>query len=163
MMHIEDIPVWLATFVTRWHSGRCAPWLARTNDTIGGHSGRMATLALHFWGDGASRDLLAACIKHDLGEYSVADVPYTAKTDPDLRSALDRLEAAALARVGMSYDLSVDDADRLKFLDRLDAYLWARHHAPQIIGWQEWRDDLKKLRDLAEKVGVDLSCCGEAL
>jgi hypothetical protein len=37
--------------------------------------------------------------------------------------------------------LSAQDRDRLKYLDRLDAYLWAQHHAPQIMDRADWRED----------------------
>lgn len=156
MTHITPPDAWYATFVNRWHSGQSSPWLAKTGDNIGGHSGRMAALALHFWGDGASRELLVACIVHDLGEYSVADVPCTAKRDPTLRATLDRLEDAALARMRMTYSLSIDDADRLRFLDRLDAYLWAQHHAPDLVNSDAWFEDYDAIFNMAERLKVTL-------
>ena len=146
---------WLATFVTRWHSGASAPYLAHTNDRIGGHSGRMGVLALHYWPD-CSRDMLVACLTHDLGEYAVADVPYPAKTDY-LRGMLDDLEAEALSAMGITFPaLDSTDRDRLKFLDRLDAYLWADHHAPQLMIRADWLADLSQLIELADAVGVEL-------
>jgi len=30
--------------------------------------------------------------------------------------------------------------DRLKYLDRLDAYLWAQHNAPHLLERVDWRD-----------------------
>ena len=146
---------WLATFVTRWHSGASAPYLAHTQDRIGGHSGRMGILALHYWPD-CSRDLLVACLTHDLGEYSTADVPAPAKIDY-LRGMLDDLEAEALSAMGIKFpELDSTDRDRLKFLDRLDAYLWADHHAPQLMIRADWLADLSQLIELADAVGVEL-------
>ena len=69
---------WLATFVTRWHSGDSSPWLAKTQDDIGGHQGRMGALALTVWPD-CSRELLVACLCHDLGEYGACDAPVGAR------------------------------------------------------------------------------------
>ena len=146
---------WLATFVTRWHSGASAPYLAHTQDRIGGHSGRMGILALHYWPD-CSRDLLVACLTHDLGEYSTADVPAPAKIDY-LRAMLDDLEAETLSAMGITFPaLDSTDRDRLKFLDRLDAYLWADHHAPQLMIRADWLADLSQLIELADAVGVEL-------
>lgn len=146
---------WLATFVTRWHSGASAPYLAHTQDRIGGHSGRMGILALHYWPD-CSRDLLVACLTHDLGEYAVADVPYPAKTDY-LRGMLDDLEAEALSSMGIKFpELDITDRDRLKFLDRLDAYLWARMHCKPLTKTKAWRADKAALLVMAVALGVKL-------
>ena len=147
---------WMATFVTRWHAGTSAPWLAHTMDRIGGHGGRMAVLALHFWPD-ASRDLLAACVAHDLGEYVAGDLPWSAKAaSHDFAMASSLIEANALEAMGFDMDISRADLRRLKFLDRLDAYLWAQHHAPQIMSREDWVLAGKWLVDDAEAVGVTL-------
>lgn len=129
---------WLATFVRRWHAN---PDLCHTVDPIGAHSGRMAVLALHLFGDTASRELLVGCLCHDLGEYRTGDVAQPAKRDPELRDALNRIERNAIVAMGMAYTLNEIDAKRLKYLDRLDAYLWALHHAPQIIDGKGWPED----------------------
>jgi 5'-deoxynucleotidase YfbR-like HD superfamily hydrolase len=128
---------WLASLVRRWH---CNPHLSHTVDLVAAHSGRMGIMALEIFGRDASRELLAACLVHDLGEWATGDIPFDAKRDPDLRDASDRLEATALADMGLLFDLSARDARRLKYLDRLDAYLWAQHHAPQLLTRQDWRD-----------------------
>ena len=146
---------WLACFVTRWHSGRSSPWLAKTNDTIHGHGGRMAVLAQVLFDDW-SADLILACINHDMGEWGAADVPYEAKRDPAMRSADDRLEGDCLDRLGLCYAVSEIDARRLKFIDRLDAYLWCQLHAPQIQSGLGWPDDLAWLLGEADCLGVDL-------
>ena len=128
---------WRATFTRRWHANAA---LCHTVDPVGYHSGRMGVLALHFWGAGASRDLLVACLCHDLGESATGDVPWDVKRDnPDLKAILDRVEGKALADMGLAFDLSPDDARRLQFLDRLDAYLWAKHHAPHVLNMPDWR------------------------
>lgn len=147
---------WLASFVRRWH---CHPDLCHTVDPISGHSARMGILALHLWGAGASRDLLVACACHDLGERATGDVPWHAKRDcPELAGLLDVLENRARTAMGMFYEVSADDFRRLKFLDRLDAYLWAKHHAPHIMdrdGWPEAREWLQREADeLQAEVGL---------
>lgn len=147
---------WMATFVTRWHAGTSAPWLAHTVDRIGGHGGRMAVLALYFWPD-ASRDLLAACVTHDLGEYVAGDLPWSVKgANPEFVTASDAIQGHALEAMGFDMDISRTDLRRLKFLDRLDAYLWAQHHAPQIMSREDWVMAGQWLVDEAEAMEVAL-------
>ena len=142
---------WLAGFVTRWHAGTSAPWLARTGDTVAGHSGRMAALALWLWPD-ASRDLLAACILHDLGEYREGDLPWsTTRANTDLAEAQAR-EDMGLPEISMD----VTDSNRLNFLDRLDAYLWAQHHAPEIMSRDDWATAHLRLQTMAGDLGATL-------
>jgi len=131
---------WYATFTPRWHAGDSAPWLSRTGDAVGWHGARMAILARLTWAD-ASPALIWACIAHDLGEAAAGDAPVAAKADPTLAGALDRIEGAAIAAMGMDYPLSARDRDRLKYLDRLDAYLWMQHHAPHLADRDDWRRD----------------------
>jgi hypothetical protein len=128
---------WYATLTPRWHAGDSAPWLARSGDTVGAHGARMAIMARQMWPD-ASPALIWACIAHDLGEASAGDAPLAAKADPTLKNALDRLEAQAMAEMGIDMPLSPRDRDRLKYLDRLDAYLWAAHHAPHLMDRADW-------------------------
>jgi 5'-deoxynucleotidase YfbR-like HD superfamily hydrolase len=113
----------------------------------------MGVLALTVW-PGCSRELLVACLCHDLGEYGACDAPVGAKADPTLRATLDRLEEAALARLQLSFGLSVDDTAKLRFLDRWDAFLWAQHHAPQIIDRADWQADRRALYVMALDLGV---------
>jgi 5'-deoxynucleotidase YfbR-like HD superfamily hydrolase len=106
----------------------------------------MGVLALHLWPD-CSRELLKACLCHDLGESVTGDVPWMAKSDYPLSEALDRLECIALADMGMLFDLNkLTDQRRLKYLDRLDAYLWAKHHAPKLARGKKWRKARKWLK-----------------
>jgi 5'-deoxynucleotidase YfbR-like HD superfamily hydrolase len=144
---------WLSTFTRRWH---CNPHLAHTVDPVGYHGARMAVLALEYWGAVASRELLVACICHDLGEWATGDVPYDAKRDAALKAHLDRIEDAALHKMGLAFSLSLDDQRRLKFLDRLDAYLWAEHHAPGLMARDDWKADQAWLA--AEREALGISC-----
>ncbi len=145
---------WLATFTRRWHTN---PDLCHTVDPVGAHSARMGVLALQIWGAGASRDLLMACLCHDLGESVVGDMPATAKHDPRLAGPLGIAEDRALAAMGLAFDLSADDARRLKFLDRLDAYHWAAHHAPHVLARDDWRASLAWLVSERDSLGVEVA------
>ena len=138
---------WLATFTRRWHAN---PDMCHTIDPVSGHSARMGVLALKLWPD-ASRDLLVACLCHDLGEHMTGDVAWPAKQDPELGAALDRIEEASLKAMGLFYALPERDAKRLKYLDRLDAYLWTQHHRPDILSRDGWPEALAWLeREWAE-------------
>ena len=125
---------WLACMVRRWHAN---PALAHTNDPLNGHGGRMAVLALVCWPD-ASRELIIACITHDLGESVTGDIPFGA---PNKDNAAEQL---ALEALGFGKWLDPVRKARLLWLDRLDAYYWATHHAPWLVvtapEWvQAWR------------------------
>jgi hypothetical protein len=106
----------------------------------------MAILALMLWPD-AERGLLATCVIHDLGEYKTGDIPWGAPNkDHDT-------ERQALRDMGFRYGY---DDPRLKFLDSLDAYLWARHHAPHIMERKDWVDQRDNLLATANELGVCL-------
>lgn len=145
---------WFATFTNRWHAGDSAPWLAHLHDPVGWHGARMAVMAMTFWPD--SLVLIRACIAHDLGELRGGDAPVTAKTDETLRGAHDRIEAQAITDMKMDHPLSARDRLRLKFLDRLDAYLWVQVRAPELLGRADWIADRATLMDMADELGVDL-------
>ena len=130
---------WRATFTRRWHAN---PDMCHSIDPVGWHSGRMGVLALHIWGSAASRDLLAACLCHDLGEHMTGDVAWPAKQDSALGAALDRIEEQSLHEMGMAYSITPDDLRKLKFLDRLDAYLWVLHVNPGILDGDGWPEAL---------------------
>lgn len=143
---------WLATFVRRWHNN---PALAETVDPIGGHSARMAILALQF-DPACSRELLVACLIHDLGEIGVGDMSGPVKrNNPILKAALDAAEAAELF---VNQDLqmptlSPEDQHKLKLFDKLDGYLWVQKHAPDQLKRKDWELVLARLQAAAMKVG----------
>lgn len=145
---------WYATFTRRWHT---SPHLSHTVDPVGYHSGRMAVLALTLFHD-CSRALLAAIAAHDLGESVTGDVPFDAKKMRELKCLLEGIEETELRGMGLSYHLDAIDTRRLKFLDRLDAYLWAYHHAPEMVLYRDdWTDQFDWLNKEAEELGCQLN------
>lgn len=124
-----------ASFVRRWHTNTD---LAQTVDTLAGHGGRVARIILKLWPD-ASTALLHWALVHDDGESVVGDVPTPAKG----ATVIHEQERAALDRIWPGLpELTPDEYERLCFADRLDAYMWARHHAPHVLigdGWPECR------------------------
>jgi len=110
----------------------------------------MVILALMLWPD-CSKRLLAECVCHDLGEYKTGDIPWGAPNkDHDT-------EWDARRDMGMAFRIKANDVIKVKLLDRLDAYLWARHHAPHILDRKEWVDQRDKLLATSNDLGVSLS------
>jgi hypothetical protein len=133
--------VWRTGFVSRWHSGEYAPELAHTQDYICGHSGRMAVLAIHYWGLDVSRDLLMAIALHDVGESGPGDVSHGAKRDdPWLAAAVAAAESDQMRRLGLPCGFLMEPLDlrRLEFLDRLDSYYYVRLRAPALLEGEAW-------------------------
>lgn len=142
-----------AAMTRRWHAN---PHLRASGDDLASHGGRMAILALMFWPD-ASRELIVQCITHDLGEGVTGDIPWGAPNkDHDA-------EADALDDMGMAFGVGIADQCRVKFLDGLDAYLWARHHSPALMFREDWTAQREKLLAQADDLGVDLETHGITL
>lgn len=151
--------VWRAGFVSRWHSGPYAPELAHTQDYICGHSGRMALLAIHYWGLEVSQRLLVAIALHDVGESGPGDVPFGAKRDnPTLAAMHEKAEGAQLRRLGLptGYDFTPETLRLLTFLDRLDSYYYVSLRAPAILEGEDWRALRRWLFVEGEELGVSI-------
>jgi hypothetical protein len=134
----DVLTAWRGGFVRRWHSN---PDMADLIDEIAAHQGRCAILALKLFPD-CSRYLLEACVTHDAAEWYVGDIAYT-RMDRTFAAALDKAEALALSDMGLGLVLTPDDRRRLKLIDRLDAYLFAKHRRPHVLtgdGWPEQRE-----------------------
>lgn len=143
-MEIRDI--WKSGFVRRWH---CNPDLAHTGQTNGHHQWGVSIIALYLFGDDI--DLIKASILHDIAEVGIGDVSGLAKrNNSKLRDFIDEAESANAASLGVYY---VKD-DRLKLCDMIDAYLWASHHSPQIMGHLGWPEQKAEMLDLADRLGV---------
>ena len=132
--------VFRAGFVHRWHTN---PDLCHTVDRIDAHQGRVARLMLALWPETTAAALHYA-LTHDDGESVVGDAPATSK------GAFDAVMAEASARRSIwpgLVDLPAEDLARIKFCDRLDAFMWAKHHAPHTLkadGWPEARQWLQE-------------------
>lgn len=139
MSRIDDtLTAWRAGFVRRWHSN---PDMSDLHDENAAHQGRCAILALKLF-PSCSYELLRACVTHDAAEWFVGDIAYT-RRDREFAVALDKAEASALRDMGLWYSLDSGDQRRLKFVDRLDAYLFALHRRPNVLtgdGWPEQHD-----------------------
>lgn len=92
--------------------------------TVAEHSWRMAMLLRHLL-PGAPPRLIWAVLSHDIAERWVGDVPATVKWySPDLKLAMAQVEEHVEKRLGIAYDLPMDEAAWLHAIDLLDLYLF---------------------------------------
>ena len=112
--------------VRRWHTN---PWLCHTVDTVADHGARCKHIIKGRY-PAASQELLHMATIHDFGEYVTGDVGGPTKdAHPELRAMLERIEKEAREAIfGPDPELSAIEQRWLKFADRLDPYIWARHH-----------------------------------
>jgi len=143
--------IFRAGFVRRWHTN---PDLAHTCDRIDGHSARVARIIIALHPD-PSLALVKAALIHDDGESVTGDVPMTAKRGR-LKTELDATEGAAARDLwGDALPmLSGDDHAWLRFADRLDAYMWAEHHAHHVLDRDGWPEARVWLENAADRLGV---------
>jgi len=133
--------IWRSGLVRRWHSN---PDMASTVQTNAHHQWGCAVLAMHLFAD--DLDLLRSAILHDVAEVDIGDVSGLAKSkDSDLKTAMDVAEDKNAERLGVDYIAS----DRLKLIDMLDAYLWVKHHKPEILTGDGWPEQIHAMRMLA--------------
>lgn len=144
---------WLAGSTHRWHTN---PIFAATRDRVDAHSARVGILILQFMPD-APVELLRRAIVYDLGENAVGDMASPIKrNNPDLYTALEGLEADALAAMEFGFpNLAPDLAALLHLCDGLDAYLWAAVHRPDYVrGKAAWCAMFARLRARALDLGL---------
>jgi len=136
--------------VVRWHTN---PWLSHTDDRIDGHSARVARLILAMHPD-PSFDLIKAALTHDDGESVTGDVPATAKNSRFGYELRLEEERARTELWGDDPALTYDEHLWLSFADKLDAYMWAQHHAPHVLRDYDWQEARDVLIGKAERLGV---------
>ena len=150
--------IFRAGFVRRWHSNAD---LCHTVDRIDGHSARVARiiLALH---PSPSVALIRAALTHDDGESVTGDMSAVMKrNNPVIAAHLAGAEYIARTDLwGLDPPICRVDERWLKFADRLDAYMWAAHHAPHIMDRDGWPELLTWINETAELLGVDMKEIG---
>ena len=143
--------VFYAGLVHRWHTN---PHLAGTADRLNGHQARVARIIYALWPE-AHLVLIIAALTHDDGEFITGDIPAPCcKT-----KAQAYAEGEAYHSIwGMEFPaLSTVHQQRLHFADKLDAYMWAKHHAPHIMDDPEWVTARRYLFEQAEALGVEVA------
>lgn len=147
----KALEVFRACHTMRWHTD---PDLSHTQDSIGGHQGRVAALVATFFP--SDLEAIKAAVLHDLGEAFVADVPSPVKKcSPELRELLHKLEAQAIAELGVVFPkLTPLQAKRVYFCDQLDALMWGYTKAPWLCYRDHWQEFEIFVNQLAEELGV---------
>jgi 5'-deoxynucleotidase YfbR-like HD superfamily hydrolase len=138
--------------VNRWHASRCHA-LRNSGDTTDAHAARCCRLLLALKPD-ASANLIAATLHHDVAERVTGDTPMGAKRDATLRDTLVRLEIAETMRLRLSEAVTAEEADWIKLVDRLDAYLWCAMVAPAELRRDDWADAYCDILDRAKLLDV---------
>ncbi len=138
--------------VNRWHASR-SHLLRNSGDTTDAHAARCCRLLLALKPD-ASADLLAACLHHDVAERATGDTPWKAKQDATLRDTLVRLEIRETMRLGLTEPRTAQDAEWIKLVDRLDAFLWCQMVDPVESVSGEWQRAARDIQAMAERLGV---------
>ena len=140
-MSLQDI--FNAGRVRRWHTN---PVMADTDDRIDGHSGRVARIIARLH-PRPSADLLVAALTHDDGEIAIADIGGPAKEkmkreNPEAYAALEAMERDHREKLwgGVGGWCAPQDGKWLKFADKLDGYMWVKHHKPQELRNADWID-----------------------
>lgn len=124
-------------YCTRWHAN---PDLADIRETLAEHHARVAQilLALH---PASSVALIDAALHHDAGEPKCGDLPAPFKqANPEIATAHAELEDQELARLGVTPEISEQDAVWLKLADKLAAYAHVAQVRPHLLARYDWRE-----------------------
>ena len=105
--------------VQRFHT---RPGLTPYTDAA--HSHGVALLCHRLTGGAASANLLMAALTHDLGEQYAGDMSAPAKRALHMRERLKRAEDAQLAKYGLAFSLTEEEARVLNLADQLEGMLW---------------------------------------
>ena len=136
-----------AADVNRWHAS-VVPELRGCGDTIQTHQMRCVGLVSRLI-TAPKRTLIEATRWHDQPEVILGDMPFTAKRDfPGFAAAWDTMERHVIAQYDVPQPADQWEADVVKLVDRMDAYMIARKHARWILDEPDWRD---ALTDIYEK------------
>lgn len=139
--------------VNRWHMSDSHA-LRNSGDTNAAHTGRMATMAsLHHQKPTAA--LYEAILHHDAPEKYLGDPGHNVKVGT-YGTAYTEAETAIIAEHGFFTAITEHDARWLKFLDRLDAYLFTKAVDPSQLELPEWFTCRTWLGNEAQKLGVSL-------
>ena len=142
------IDTWRAGFVRRWHT---SPDMVDCGDTVATHHARCGALALRYWPDDAN--LLRAAITHDMAECIIGDLPFGIKQHHSYINVA-QYEKALLEDNNLNFHC---DPLKLRFIDRLDAYLYVRHVRPHVLSGDGWPQAREWLVRTAADFGVELT------
>jgi hypothetical protein len=152
--------IYQAGGVRRYHT---RPVLGAVGQTTADHVGNMLALLFELWSEAGheappSIALVEAITYHDASEYVAGDLPFQFKRDyPSLAEEHERAAAAAAVEAGLRRVLALapDEFAWLKFLDLLEARLFAKRHGAVDAHWLAHdRDLLLRALDLGVEAPV---------
>lgn len=107
-----------AFLVRRYHQ-----YFTQEVDTVGKHSAGVAVF-VHLINPNASKELIMACLTHDMGEVILGDIPAPTKRalSSSAKMEIDRVEESALSSMGFHFvsALTEEEAKLMKVADCLD-------------------------------------------
>lgn len=152
-----DLNLFLSGFVRRFHTH---PMLGAHGQTLGQHQWGAAALILGLHPN-PSRELLAAALTHDVGEFFTGDRPYPFKRlHPEAESVAAMYEANARddmigpAHVWINKHLTDRDRLWLDLADKLECWLYVATVEPALLKRRDWGEYLDAVMDLAKQLGV---------
>ena len=105
--------------VARYHGKRSI-----RSQTNADHSWGVAVLLQHFYPT-CSKELILACLYHDMPEYLTGDIPGPTKRDcKDLRKVVHKLESKFMKDLGIKYKITAKEKKILKICDLLELVLY---------------------------------------
>lgn len=140
--------------VRRWH---CNPHLAHHVQTLADHQwGCAALISLLHPNPGPS--LLIAAIWHDAGERWAGDIPFPVKLlAPDMAADHKDVEDTLAEQNGVPVTgLTSQEQKWIKFVDRLESYLFAKLYSPEQLMADDWKDAIEIMVNDGRDLGVDL-------
>lgn len=133
----------------RYHAN---PLMAHLGQTVADHSWGMIALlfTLHH---SPSVNLIGAVTFHDSEERWIGDIPFPFKSAaPDLVKRHEEVGQQFCRMKGIpQFSLTEEEEKWLKFLDRLEAYMFAKLHGALD---EEWVENNQILHSLAAELGV---------
>lgn len=160
MMTTQDTikALWSSGFVNRWHS-HPDPRLRNAQDTTAAHSQRVAILVdlLYTYQLGnVPRHLITTALYHDAAECATGDTPAGAKRSSEY---LDEILDEVTVEWQMDHSMYCgmwDSIDNrwVKMCDLLDAILFVKHVAPDLLEREDWQKDIDKCTETAGELSV---------
>lgn len=141
--------LWGSGFVNRWHS-HPDPRLRNSGDTTAAHAQRVAILVSQLPTNARlTHDDMLEAIIHDAPECYTGDVPYRAKRDRQVNT--DDAEDAWWKELGFD---AFYPSPLLKLADALDAILFVKHVAPDLLDRDDWQDCINHTLGWAKTLGL---------
>lgn len=149
--------VWGSGHVARWHT-HPDPRLRNSNDLTAAHSWRVAMLVYIMMDDKTEvpvinimADILNGLL-HDVPEVYTGDMSYKFKRQyPKLADGVEQAGKDWAEREGVLFSNS---NPLVKLADRIDAWLWAAVHAPDLVTTESWAEMKSRIMEDAHYLGV---------